>query len=213
MACGRGALSSHARCSLAALDRPWLWRELRVCSRLNWGPKSKRLAAPLVGLGLLLAQTCGLLFPLRWWCFAGLQECEGDRASSSSSSGGGGSRRAGVVAAAAAAAAPGAKEGLTLYNTLSRQKEAFAPQPERGNQVSMYVCGVTVYDYSHIGEPGAATASVGGRHCTAAARCLLTLTDSPAAPRPRAGVRRVRRAVPLPAAPGLRRHVRPQLHW
>ena len=42
--------------------------------------------------------------------------------------------------------------GLVLYNTLTRQKEAFTPRPDQGNQVSMYVCGVTVYDYSHIGH-------------------------------------------------------------
>ena len=40
--------------------------------------------------------------------------------------------------------------GLNIYNTLSRQKEAFVPwQP---GQVSMYVCGVTVYASSHIGH-------------------------------------------------------------
>jgi cysteinyl-tRNA synthetase len=40
--------------------------------------------------------------------------------------------------------------GLNIYNTLSRQKEAFVPwQP---GQVSMYVCGVTVYESSHIGH-------------------------------------------------------------
>jgi cysteinyl-tRNA synthetase len=40
--------------------------------------------------------------------------------------------------------------GLKIYNTLSRQKEAFAPwQP---GLVSMYVCGVTVYASSHIGH-------------------------------------------------------------
>jgi len=42
--------------------------------------------------------------------------------------------------------------GLLLYNTFSRQKEAFTPRPDQGNKVSMYVCGVTVYDYSHIGH-------------------------------------------------------------
>jgi hypothetical protein len=41
---------------------------------------------------------------------------------------------------------------LQLYNTMSRQKEAFRPRAGMGNRVSMYVCGVTVYDYSHIGE-------------------------------------------------------------
>eukprot|EP00850_Spirogloea_muscicola_P002958 SM000011S19136 [mRNA] locus=s11:996366:1007475:- [translate_table: standard] len=39
---------------------------------------------------------------------------------------------------------------LRLFNTMTRQKEAFAPRV--AGQVSMYVCGVTVYDYSHIGH-------------------------------------------------------------
>ncbi|TCD14273.1 cysteine--tRNA ligase [Oricola cellulosilytica] len=39
---------------------------------------------------------------------------------------------------------------LTLYNTLTRTKEPFAPiDPEN---VRMYVCGPTVYDYAHIGN-------------------------------------------------------------
>jgi cysteinyl-tRNA synthetase len=39
---------------------------------------------------------------------------------------------------------------ITLYNTLTRKKEAFAPiDPAR---VRMYVCGPTVYDYAHIGN-------------------------------------------------------------
>ena len=39
---------------------------------------------------------------------------------------------------------------LTIYNTLRRQKEAFSPiVPGR---VGMYVCGMTVYDYCHIGH-------------------------------------------------------------
>ena len=39
---------------------------------------------------------------------------------------------------------------LTLYNTLSRRKEPFAPlDPKR---VRMYVCGPTVYDLAHIGN-------------------------------------------------------------
>ncbi len=40
--------------------------------------------------------------------------------------------------------------GLRLYNTLTRQKQAFAPI-DAGN-VRMYVCGPTVYDYAHIGN-------------------------------------------------------------
>jgi cysteinyl-tRNA synthetase len=39
---------------------------------------------------------------------------------------------------------------LTVYNTLSRQKEPFTPlEPGR---VRMYCCGVTVYDYCHLGH-------------------------------------------------------------
>ena len=39
---------------------------------------------------------------------------------------------------------------LTLYNTLTRRKEAFEPL-DPGN-VRMYVCGPTVYDDAHIGN-------------------------------------------------------------
>nr|MDO8082213.1 cysteine--tRNA ligase [Candidatus Freyarchaeota archaeon] len=39
---------------------------------------------------------------------------------------------------------------LKVYNTLSREKEEFVPI--NGNKVGMYVCGPTVYDYSHIGH-------------------------------------------------------------
>jgi cysteinyl-tRNA synthetase len=39
---------------------------------------------------------------------------------------------------------------LRIYNTLSRQKEVFVPlHPPK---VSMYVCGMTVYDYCHAGH-------------------------------------------------------------
>jgi len=41
-------------------------------------------------------------------------------------------------------------QGLTLYNTLTRKKEPFAPIDDR--HVRMYVCGPTVYDYAHIGN-------------------------------------------------------------
>ncbi|CAI5516251.1 unnamed protein product [Closterium sp. Naga37s-1] len=39
---------------------------------------------------------------------------------------------------------------LMLHNTMSRSKEEFVPL--RAGHVGMYVCGVTVYDYSHIGH-------------------------------------------------------------
>ncbi len=40
--------------------------------------------------------------------------------------------------------------GLRVYNTMSGQKEEF--QPLVPGKVGMYVCGVTVYDYCHIGH-------------------------------------------------------------
>lgn len=39
---------------------------------------------------------------------------------------------------------------LTLYNTLTRQKEEF--RPLEPGKVKMYCCGVTVYDYCHLGH-------------------------------------------------------------
>ncbi len=39
---------------------------------------------------------------------------------------------------------------LTLYNTLTRKKEPFAPLDPAN--VRLYVCGPTVYDYAHIGN-------------------------------------------------------------
>ncbi len=39
---------------------------------------------------------------------------------------------------------------LVLYNTLSRRKELF--EPLTPGQINMYVCGVTVYDLSHLGH-------------------------------------------------------------
>lgn len=39
---------------------------------------------------------------------------------------------------------------LIVYNSLSRKKEEFKPLAE--GRVRMYVCGPTVYDYSHIGH-------------------------------------------------------------
>jgi cysteinyl-tRNA synthetase len=39
---------------------------------------------------------------------------------------------------------------LSIYSTLSKTKDVFKPLV--GNQVRMYVCGMTVYDYCHIGH-------------------------------------------------------------
>lgn len=39
---------------------------------------------------------------------------------------------------------------LKIYNTLTRKKQAF--KPRSGKKVNMFVCGPTVYDYSHIGH-------------------------------------------------------------
>ena len=45
---------------------------------------------------------------------------------------------------------------LTLYNTLTRRKEAFEPLDPQN--VRMYVCGPTVYDFAHIGNARAVVA-------------------------------------------------------
>ncbi len=39
---------------------------------------------------------------------------------------------------------------LKIYNTLSRKKETF--QPIEAGKIRMYVCGMTVYDYCHLGH-------------------------------------------------------------
>src|SRR5215471_6050369 len=39
---------------------------------------------------------------------------------------------------------------LNIYNTLAREKQPFVPiEP---GKVRMYVCGMTVYDYCHVGH-------------------------------------------------------------
>jgi len=43
---------------------------------------------------------------------------------------------------------------IKLFNTLTNTKEDF--KPLKNNEVKMYVCGVTVYDYCHIGHARAA---------------------------------------------------------
>lgn len=39
---------------------------------------------------------------------------------------------------------------FVIFNTMTKQKETF--KPIKPGHVSMYVCGVTSYDYSHIGH-------------------------------------------------------------
>ena len=39
---------------------------------------------------------------------------------------------------------------IKIYNSLTNKVENFVPLKE--NEVSMYVCGPTVYDYIHIGN-------------------------------------------------------------
>ncbi|MEX3555511.1 MAG: cysteine--tRNA ligase [Burkholderia gladioli] len=41
-------------------------------------------------------------------------------------------------------------ESLRIYNTLARGKQVFVPR--QPGEVRMYVCGITVYDYCHIGH-------------------------------------------------------------
>ncbi|MBG0776556.1 MAG: cysteine--tRNA ligase [Desulfovibrionaceae bacterium] len=45
---------------------------------------------------------------------------------------------------------------MQLYNTLTHKKEPFAPAD--GKRVNMYVCGITAYDYCHIGHARSAVA-------------------------------------------------------
>jgi cysteinyl-tRNA synthetase len=42
------------------------------------------------------------------------------------------------------------KHELHIYNSLTRHKVPFVPR--QGNSVGMYVCGMTVYDYCHVGH-------------------------------------------------------------
>jgi cysteinyl-tRNA synthetase len=47
----------------------------------------------------------------------------------------------------------GAAEGappLQLFNSMTKKKEIFVPRVE--GKVGMYVCGVTPYDFSHVGH-------------------------------------------------------------
>ena len=42
------------------------------------------------------------------------------------------------------------KHNLKIYNTLSGRKDLF--KPIKGKRVNLFVCGPTVYDYSHLGH-------------------------------------------------------------
>lgn len=68
---------------------------------------------------------------------------------------------------------------LQIYNTLTRQKEIFKPIVE--GQVGLYVCGMTVYDYCHLGH---ARVMVGFdvivrylRHCGYNVNYIRNITD------------------------------------
>ena len=45
---------------------------------------------------------------------------------------------------------------LKIYNTLTRKKDDFVPLKE--GTATIYCCGITAYDYSHIGHTRAAVA-------------------------------------------------------
>jgi len=42
------------------------------------------------------------------------------------------------------------KHNLKIFNTLTNKKDVF--KPIKGKKVNMFVCGITVYDYAHIGH-------------------------------------------------------------
>ncbi|PKI43492.1 hypothetical protein CRG98_036094 [Punica granatum] len=48
------------------------------------------------------------------------------------------------------------KEELKVYNSMTQQKEVLQPLVE--GKVGMYVCGITAYDFSHLGHARAAVA-------------------------------------------------------
>jgi cysteinyl-tRNA synthetase len=39
---------------------------------------------------------------------------------------------------------------IKIYNTLSKRKEVL--KPKKGKKINLFVCGPTVYDFSHIGH-------------------------------------------------------------
>ena len=114
---------------------------------------------------------------------------------------------------------------LKIHNSLSRQKEQFVPIDP--GQVRMYVCGMTVYDYCHLGHtPGDGgfrhgCALVAGQRLPRHLRANITDIDDkiirrarrtarasgphrPLHRRDARGRRRARRAAPRPRAAGHR---------
>ncbi len=59
-------------------------------------------------------------------------------------------RRLQTGAEAVAGRGNGKGAGLKIYNTMTGMKEAFVPL--EAGKVGMYACGVTVYDYCHVGH-------------------------------------------------------------
>ncbi|KIY97033.1 cysteinyl-tRNA synthetase [Monoraphidium neglectum] len=57
-----------------------------------------------------------------------------------------------AAVAAAGASLEELRGALQLYNTMARTKQGLRPREGMGDKLQMYVCGVTVYDYSHIGH-------------------------------------------------------------
>lgn len=59
----------------------------------------------------------------------------------------------GPAAGGASGSAAPSGTGLRVYNTISKQVEAFAPTLHADkNLVTWYMCGPTVYDASHLGH-------------------------------------------------------------
>ncbi|MFQ6668911.1 hypothetical protein Gotur_034377 [Gossypium turneri] len=62
---------------------------------------------------------------------------------------------------------------FVVYNTMTQQKEVF--KPKTPGKVHMYVCGVTAYDFSHLGHARAAVSfDVFYRVLARYSICLLT---------------------------------------
>ena len=113
---------------------------------------------------------------------------------------------------------------LTLYDSMARTKRAFEPRAG-GEPVSMYVCGVTVYDFSHVGkfERGSGGGIGDGKReeqidplsvftRLSLLNLLLQTLSRFTSFRPRPRLLRRRCALPLPAQVGALRALRQKLH-